>query len=209
MYHLWKAFDRQSNLGGACGEIVTEKNWCSIWNPLIAAQDFEYKISNHLDKPLESLFGYVQVLPGAFSAYRFSALLNGPLEVYFEGEKDANQKITSIFKANMYLAEDRILCFELITKSKSNWTLKYISSAKAVTDVPKSLSELISQRRRWLNGSFFASVNSVCHCFRIMHSDHSVLQKILFLIQNVYIVLNILLSWFSIVTTYYIKRLII
>jgi chitin synthase len=31
-------------------------------NPLVAAQNFEYKMSNILDKPLESLFGYITVL---------------------------------------------------------------------------------------------------------------------------------------------------
>ncbi len=62
--------------------------------------------------------------------------------------------------ANMYLAEDRILCWELVSKRNSNWTLHYVKSARAITDVPDGVAELISQRRRWLNGSFFAAIHS-------------------------------------------------
>jgi cellulose synthase/poly-beta-1,6-N-acetylglucosamine synthase-like glycosyltransferase len=48
-------------------------------NPLVAAQNFEYKMSNILDKPLESVFGFISVLPGAFSAYRYIAVQNDPV----------------------------------------------------------------------------------------------------------------------------------
>jgi len=36
LYHLWKAFDLNSNVGGACGEIATfkGKTWRSLLNPL-------------------------------------------------------------------------------------------------------------------------------------------------------------------------------
>jgi len=52
------------NLGGACGEIhaMLGQQGRNLVNPLVAAQNFEYKISNILDKPLESAFGYVSVL---------------------------------------------------------------------------------------------------------------------------------------------------
>ncbi|CAG8855952.1 28097_t:CDS:2, partial [Gigaspora margarita] len=62
---------------------------------------------------------------------------------------------------NMYLAEDRILSFELVIKKNGSWKLQYIKSAKAETDVLDNVPEFISQHRRWLNGSFFTTFYSI------------------------------------------------
>ncbi|KAI9865183.1 MAG: Chitin synthase, class 2 [Trichoglossum hirsutum] len=142
LYHLWKAFDTDSSVAGACGEIKAGKGkaWLGLLNPLVASQNFEYKMSNILDKPLESVFGYITVLPGALSAYRYHALQNdhtghGPLSQYFKGETLKGQD-ADVFTANMYLAEDRILCWELVAKRDERWVLKYVKSATGETDVP-------------------------------------------------------------------------
>jgi chitin synthase len=142
LYHLWKAFDQDSNVAGAAGEIKagTGKAWLGLLNPLVASQNFEYKMSNILDKPLESVFGYITVLPGALSAYRYYALQNdpsghGPLSQYFKGETLHGHN-ADVFTANMYLAEDRILCWELVAKRDEQWVLKFVKSAVGETDVP-------------------------------------------------------------------------
>ena len=128
----------------------------------------------------------MSVLPGAFSAYRFRAILGRPLEQYFHGDHSLADRLgpkgiygMNIFTKNMFLglflcrswflnihdicftAEDRILCFELVAKAGDRWTLTYVKPSKAETDVPETAVELIGQRRRWLNGSFAASV--VCY----------------------------------------------
>jgi chitin synthase len=145
LYHLWKAFDQDSNVAGAAGEIKagTGKAWLGLFNPLVASQNFEYKMSNILDKPLESVFGYITVLPGALSAYRYYALQNdpsghGPLSQYFKGET-LHGHDADVFTANMYLAEDRILCWELVAKRSEQWVLKFVKSAVGETDVPGKL----------------------------------------------------------------------
>jgi cellulose synthase/poly-beta-1,6-N-acetylglucosamine synthase-like glycosyltransferase len=56
------------------------------------------------------------------------------------------------------LITNSILCFELVAKARDRWVLSYVKPSKAETDVPEQAAELISQRRRWLNGSFAASV---------------------------------------------------
>ncbi|KAF9220531.1 glycosyltransferase family 2 protein [Gyrodon lividus] len=214
IYHLWKAFDINSNVGGACGEIVALKGKYGqyLLNPLVAAQNFEYKMSNILDKPLESVFGYITVLPGAFSAYRYIALQNdatgeGPLHKYFLGEK-MHGAGADIFTANMYLAEDRILCWELVSKRGGSWLLHYVKSAYAVTDVPDQVPELISQRRRWLNGSFFAAIHSTVHFHYIYRSSHTFIRKFWIHIEMFYQLYNLIFSWFSL-GNYYIAFLIL
>ena len=113
------------------------------------------------------------MLPGAFSAYRYRAILGRPLEQYFHGDHSLADRLgpkgiygMNIFTKNMFLAEDRILCFELAAKAGDRWTLTYVKPSKAETDVPESAVELIGQRRRWLNGSFAASVvRRLLECF--------------------------------------------
>ncbi|CAG8491827.1 10516_t:CDS:2 [Cetraspora pellucida] len=213
---LWRAFDNPY-VAGVCGEIVATKGkgCVKLLNPIVGAQNFEYKMSNILDKPFESVFGYVTVLPGAFSAYRYIALQNikrgegqreeGPLASYFKFEtdnEDGNAPVESILTANMYLAEDRILCFELVTKRQSSWILRYIKYSQAETDIPEDLPELISQRRRWLNGTFFASFYAITHFYYIFRSDHSFIRKGLFCIEMFYQALNLFFSWFALANFY-------
>ena len=190
---------------GACGEIKAMlQHGKKLINPIVAAQNFEYKMSNILDKPLESAFGFISVLPGAFSAYRFVALQNdksgqGPLEKYFAGEKMHGAN-AGIFTANMYLAEDRILCWELVSKRNCSWILQYVKSATGETDVPEEMADFILQRRRWLNGSFFAAVYSLAHFYQIWRSHHSAIRKFFFLIEFAYQGVNMLFAWFAIVS---------
>ncbi|KAF5309755.1 hypothetical protein D9611_013634 [Ephemerocybe angulata] len=203
IYHLWEAFYNNENLGGCCGEIYTIGGK-KLLNPLVAAQNFEYKMSNILDKPLESSFGYVSVLPGAFSAYRFRAIQGRPLEQYFHGDHSLAARLgpkgingMSIFQKNMFLAEDRILCFELVAKQGEKWTLGYVKASTAETDVPETCAEFIGQRRRWLNGSFAASVYSLVHFWRIFQSGHNIFRLFFFTIQALYNALSLFFSWFG------------
>ena len=163
IYKLWKAFDVNRYCAGACGEIKAMlEHGKNLLNPLVAAQNFEYKISNILDKPLESAFGFISVLPGAFSAYRWVALQNdkaghGPLEKYFAGEKmHAN---AGVFTAKHVPGRGPhpVLRAGLRSGGARGW-LQYVKGSTGETDVPTEMADFILQRRRWLNGSFFAAV---------------------------------------------------
>ena len=83
----------------------------------------------------------------------------------------------------MFLAEDRILSFELIAKKNDRWTLKYVKSSKAEAIVPQTVVELIDQRRRWLNGSFTVSIYTLVNFFRLYQSGHSIFRMFFLHIQ--------------------------
>jgi chitin synthase len=69
-----------------------------------------------------------------------------------------------------------------------------VKSAKAETDVPDGVPEFISQRRRWLNGSFFASVYALSHWYYIFRSGHNILRKFILVLQMIYNFVSILFS---------------
>ena len=55
---------------------------------LLKAQYVEYKVANIFDKQMESFFGFVSVLPGAFSTFRWNCINGRPLNEFLKGAKD-------------------------------------------------------------------------------------------------------------------------
>lgn len=200
LFHIWKEFHFHPHVAGCCGEIFVRLDWKLLLNPLIACQHFEYKISQLLDKRFESACGYISVLPGAFSAFRYEALTPDVLSKYFQGELE--QDHLNLYRANMFLAEDRILCHELFTMKGEKWRLRYVQKAMAETDVPNTVAAFILQRRRWINGTFFSNLHSVSNFYQIFRTRHAATSKIVFLLQTVYNGLMLVLNWFNVATTY-------
>lgn len=101
IYYLVQAMEQNPQVGGATGEIEAQAS--SLCNVLEAAQFFEYRSGHVMDKPMESVFGYISVLPGAFSAFRWEAIKGEPLSQYFKLEETDPLELGP-FIANMYLA---------------------------------------------------------------------------------------------------------
>ena len=119
---------------------------------------------------MESLFSFISVLPGAFSMFRWEAIQGGPMTKFFDG---LNKSGHTCFEANMYLAEDRIMCLEILIKRNEAWILKYVPGCKALTDPPDNLITLMKQRRRWINGSMFAAFYCILNFCKVTSSAHS------------------------------------
>ena len=192
LFYMIEAMETDENLAGSCGELVPEiKN---VWNPIVMAQVVEYKFAHIFDKALESVMGYITVLPGAFSAYRWDTLKGKPLwQDYFKSL--CHPEEMDCFHSNIYLAEDRVLCMALVSKPKHQYTLRYVRKSVARTDVPESLGSFLIQRRRWINGSWFSLIKALNSVKRINKSKHSCGRKCLLYSEMFYYYINVAIAW--------------
>ena len=79
--------------------------------------------------------------------------------------------------------------------------LKYVKSAIGETDVPDALPEFISQRRRWLNGSFAAGLYAIMHFGRIYQSSHNIVRMFFLHVQMMYNIATLIMTWFALCTS--------
>jgi len=203
-------------IAGTCGEIELDNNY-NCCNPTLCAQILEYKYTHVVDKYFESLFGFISVLPGAFSAYRWKALnQSSTLSEYFA--LDHSSKLSEYFKdidndkadcdtANRYLAEDRIFCWVLFAMKQQANILHFIPDAKAKTDAPEFFGEFMLQRRRWINGSNFALYYVLGNYHEMFQTKHR-MRHFFFLLLYVYYIIQTILGYFTLGTYYFVFDII-
>lgn len=68
--------------------------------------------------------------------------------------------------------------------------------------MPDGAAEFIGQRRRWLNGSFAASLYSIIHFGRLYGSGHGLIRLLFLHIQLIYNVTQVIFTWFSLASYY-------
>lgn len=97
----------------------------------------------------------------------------------------------------------RILCFEISAKRGKAYTLTFVRQAVAITDIPTTLVELTKQRRRWLNGAFFALLYYISKFWNLLgRSGHSTGRRTALIIQFVYYLSLIFFNWFGVALLY-------
>lgn len=74
--------------------------------------------------------------------------------------------------------------------------------------MPDGAAEFIGQRRRWLNGSFAASLYSIMHFSRLYQSGHGIIRLFFLHIQLIYNITNVIFTWFSL-ASYYLTTIVI
>jgi cellulose synthase/poly-beta-1,6-N-acetylglucosamine synthase-like glycosyltransferase len=154
---LLNAFDQSPRIGAVASSIVPNRP-ASAWDALQCWQYMSFANSVLLEWPAESTVGFLSVVPGQLSAFRWDAISESPdagtpateqsrLDVYFKGLGSLTPQ-----ESMLYAAEDRVLCRELVFNAQSEWTIAHVDGAVAITDACQSWGELLRQRKRWCNG---------------------------------------------------------
>lgn len=150
-------FDGNSSVGAVAASILPQQHR-SFVNVLQCWQFFSFSNAMLLEWPAEQASGFLSVVPGQFSAFRWDSIndrptitrsntKDRPLDVYFRGLGNLTPA-----ESMLYLAEDRILCRELVAERNAVWTISHVDQAIAETDSCDAWPELLRQRKRWCNG---------------------------------------------------------
>lgn len=137
-------------------------------------QFYDFALHKAVYWPLESMTGFLSVVPGQTSIFRWEALKHcdpgslgpDPVQAYLRGlhTSDAVERV-------MYLAEDRIIGSEIILSRDRNWTLDYLPDVAATTDACTTYPELFRQRRRWINSAAACRLWLLALWARLTHRD--------------------------------------
>jgi chitin synthase len=99
----------------------------------------------------------------------------------------------------MYLAEDRVLSYAILANKGQANILSFQCEAIAFVDTPNTFYKMIMQRRRWINGTWFAYWYTFTNIYTdLRQTKHSCIRKFsillyLFMLKLIQTIFN----WFS------------
>ncbi|EEC49413.1 transmembrane chitin synthase, glycosaminyl transferas [Phaeodactylum tricornutum CCAP 1055/1] len=148
-------------------------------------QCYDFEVSQSTTKSLLNSLGFIPVLPGPCSFFRFEHL-QGVLDDYFSlTTATIKGDHGGIILGNVQLAEDRfppvLLTFRFkgscqragIARPKTG----FVHDAVFYFEAEKPLRQLVTQRRRWINGSYTAAYWVLLDSW-IGKADHLIIAKL-------------------------------
>lgn len=161
LYYLTKDLDKNNKLSGVTGrqrvmtraQQGTDVSVFSFGHILTHMQLFDFELANAVYNGAFSLGGLLPVIPGPCGLYRATDMLqNSVRDSYFNVVNEEPDK-TGIVLGNLRIAEDRILTYYAVTKTKEEKYLAFNPLAVFYFEAETNLEKFILQRRRWINGS--------------------------------------------------------
>jgi len=93
------------------------------------------------------------------------------------------------------------MCLQVYIKEHTGYTVQYIPDAKAFTDGPQSLTVLMKQRRRWMNGALFGTASVVGNLNKMVscgRNDHPWYRQTLMILYMIYLTTLYLLQFITV-----------
>jgi chitin synthase len=117
-----------------------------------AAQCYDYESSLASFTGAFSLFGMLPVIPGPCGLYRYDAIRGDAVPFYINAVA-AHPSECGILKANLNLAEDRVLSYAAALRCHKRAYTAYVPEATFYFEAETRPIMLFTQRRRWINGT--------------------------------------------------------
>jgi chitin synthase len=150
--------------------------------------------------------GYLPVLPGPCTVLRISDIgysRDGetPITHYFN-TINVPMEQSNIVLENVKLAEDRIPSYSIITHNREKVYSTWVNGAIFKSQSEVTIKDLLFQRRRWINGSFYCTVwNLFVNPEYIWKSNMGIIKRIFILFM---LLLQFLNNIFSVLFTAFI-----
>lgn len=206
IYHLWNAFQKDPRCGSATGETFLSNVTTQSSTLVNMIECFEHRTRNSLRRPFDSACGLRFDVPGAMFAYRLAAIQGseeeyGPLDRFLravERSRNWTSYTRSFLYANMILAQDRLLSFELIAKKSAAWTAAFVPrSVATLEDALTNIGDYVLYQRRQINGNLLATMYAITQSYRLFHTQHTFFQKSRLLFGILHHTLSWIIIWLS------------
>ena len=190
--------DRQPNLSALTGyqrvmtaQMQGDSRFECIVDPwgffLRILQSYDFELSQSTTKSALDDIGFIPVLPGPCSLFRykhFAGVMHEYLSLTTKQPEQAND-ISRIVLGNVQLAEDRFPPVLLTFRDKEDCEEEGVirphtgfeHDAVFYFEAEKPLGQLVKQRRRWINGSYIA-VFWVLRESWIKNADHNLFTRV-------------------------------
>jgi len=144
----------KNNAVASCGIVDVDKTSGNVfWNEL---QNFQYLYGQYMRRTYEDLFSQVLCLPGCISMFRLNASSTQALSMYSTIPNENDFIVSNV----QYLGTDRRLTSSFIYSNERH-LIVMDTRCHAYTVPPQNVKSFISQRRRWMQNTYFNSMINV------------------------------------------------
>lgn len=144
----------KKNAIASCGIVNVDKTSGNVfWNNI---QNFQYLYGQYMRRTNEDVFNQVLCLPGCISMFRLTESSKNALDLYSGFPSQTNFTVSNV----QYLGTDRRLTSSLIYTNENN-SIVMDTRCNAYTAPPQNMKGFLSQRRRWMQNTYFNTMVNI------------------------------------------------